>query len=766
MENKTTHSGISLEKIYLSLEKYKWLLISLMLISTLLMSITIYFTPSVYLSKSILEIKSKPKIPNDSKVEREIEILKTFSVNKKALEKIDFSVKYFKSNNYKNIEIYTHSPIKVNTITIYNLNIIDKEIILYPQKDYFTLSIKNSFKDVLFKFFSPQSFIQFDDNQKYHYGKRIKNKFFEVIINKNSEFKEKIKFILCGSNRQVYSDIIQKNLKVQQINPDASLIEISFKDTLPQRGNNYIDALSKSFIDLSIQAKNEQNNKVLTFINEQLNKTKAMLQFSEDKLERYKTTHKMIEPSIQAQKYIEKLSQFEIQLSKNLLKQKLISNLLDFASKNSNLDTIATSLIELNDKSTLQLSNTLQSLQIKESNLKSELTSKHPQLITIRTQMDDIRHKIVYNLKNLRLLILQKNRSLNTEKSSYLSKIETLPKKEKNIVNINRDYQINSNMYNYLLKKKTDSELLVVSTLSDYKIIDKAYANKKAIKPKKTQLMLFAPLIGLLLGIILVIILQILNKKIASRDDLIALTKLPILGLIPELKKKNIQLEVYTDLHSRFTESYRSLRTNIDTKIPNENAKVILITSTVANEGKTTITSNLASIFQMAGHKSIILNLDLRKPTLHDYFDLHNEKGMSTYLTGQHTIQDIIFATKYTNLHVITSGPIPHNPSELILSKRLTELLEVLETRYDYIFIDSAPIGLVSDSIPLMKLANQNILVLRENFSEESFLSSIHNIIKTNELKNIGLVLNRSTSKSNSYGYGYGYGDSDASVNS
>ena len=161
----------------------------------------------------------------------------------------------------------------------------------------------------------------------------------------------------------------------------------------------------------------------------------------------------------------------------------------------------------------------------------------------------------------------------------------------------------------------------------------------------------------------------------------------------------------------------------------------------------------------MANYKCIVLSLDLRKPTLHTYFNLKNEIGMSTYLNGEDSVQDIIFATKYTNLHMITSGPIPHNPSELILSNRLTELLELLKPRYDYIFLDTAPIGLVSDSTHLMKLSDQNLIVLRENYAEKSFLSSLEDIIEKNKLKNIGLVLNRSKSKEKSYGYGYGYGN-------
>lgn len=772
MNNQINNGELNLEKLYMILGNYKWLILSLMFLSGTLMFANLYFKPSVYLSTGILEIKSKskPKMPNDillsalsfgssGKVEKEIELLKTFLINQKALEKTDFSVKYFKTKSYKDIEIYNTSPIKVTDISIYNKNIIGKKITLHPHNNYFTLSIKNSLIDSLFSFMSPVTYIKFDTKKKYLYGETIKNDFYQITINKDKKFNTAIKFILSGSKRRIYDDIIKKRLSVQQINPNAPLIEISFEDNIPSRGNDYINSLSQGFINTSVNSKNEQNNRVLTFINQQLAKIKTTLQDSEDKLEGYKTKHKIVEPSIQAKKYIEKLSELEIKLSENTLKQKLIRNLLSFAQKNSNLGAIAPSLMELNDKPTLQLITTLQNLQITADNLKTELTNKHPKVITIQRQMYHIRNKILYNLKNLKSLILQKYHSIKEEKLSYESKIQSLPKEEKKIVNINRNYQVSATMYNYLLKKKTESELLVISTLSDYKIIDKAHANSKAIKPKKTLLMLVSPLIGLLLGILLATILHGLNNKISSREELERLTNLPLLGLIPQLNKSKVNLEVYEDSQSNFTESFRSLRSNLPTKTKeDEVAKVILITSIIASEGKTTITSNLASIFQMAGHKSIILSLDLRKPALHNYFDLENERGMSSYLRGEDSVQDIIFATKHTNLHAITSGPIPDNPSELILSSKLLELLELLKTRYDYIFIDTAPIGLVSDSINLMKLADQNLIVLRENYAEESFLSSLDDLIRKNKLENVGLILNRSKSKTISYGYGYGYG--------
>ena len=313
-------------------------------------------------------------------------------------------------------------------------------------------------------------------------------------------------------------------------------------------------------------------------------------------------------------------------------------------------------------------------------------------------------------------------------------------------------------MYDYLLKKKTESELFVISTFSDYKVIDKAHAIVEPIKPKRALLMVVSPLIGLFLGIVLAVMLKSLDNKISSKKELEELTDLPLLGIIPLHKNKNARLEVYNDLNSEFTESYRSLRANLPTKKEDGTANIILVTSTVESEGKTTLISNLASVFQMVGYKSIILNLDLRKPTLHGYFDLDNEKGMSTYLSGHDSIQDIVFSTKYPKLHVITSGPIPKNPSELILSHRFNTLLDMLKTHYDYIFIDSAPVGLVSDTIHLMKFTDRNIIIFKENHAEASFVDAIHAILKKSNINNVGIVLNQSTSRNKLYGYGYGYG--------
>lgn len=766
---KTDTNEFNLQNFYAIVLKYKWLIAVLMFLSAMIMAVILYFTPSVYASRAVLEIKSKsePQLPNDillgalsfgtsGKVEKEIEILKNFTVNEVPIQKTDIAVQYFKTKNYKKIEIYKKSPIAIKNVSIYNHYVTGKEITLHPHKNYFTLSVKNSLKDSLLWFTSPVSYIELNEEKKYHYGETIKNKFFELNIEKKEPFDEEIIFIINGDNQFIFNHNIKAQLGVNQVNPNAPLIQITFEDTIPERADDYIELLIENFIQRNIRTKNEQNSRVLSFVDNQLEKIKSNLEASENKLEKFKADNIVIEPTAQAKKFIQQLSELEIKISENNLRKKLISNLIRYTKTNSNLDAIAPSLVELNDKPTLQLITMLQQLQLKKQNFESEFTSEHPKVVSVSRQIRHIRNKITYNLNTLKSLVLQKNEALQSQKLSYMTKIENLPKEEKNLVNINRDYKVSTTMYDYLLKKKTESELLLASTLSDYKMIEKPYTDVKPVKPKKATLMILAPFIGLIFGIALATILAGINKSITSIVTLEELTDLPLLGVVPELA--NAKLEVFDKPNSRFTESFRSIRSKILQKSSNEKGEVILLTSTIANEGKTTLTANLAATFQMAQKRVIILNLDLRKPTLHHYFNLENERGLSRYLVGEDTIQDIIFATGYSNLHLIPAGPIPTNPSELLLSNKLPKLLEALRSRYDYIFLDSPPIGLVSDTIPLMHQADQNILVIRENYSEQSFVQSIEDMIKKYNLQNISLVLNRSKSATKAYGYGYTYG--------
>jgi len=768
--NNASHSGeINLDKLAKIIVNYKSSILLLTLLSLLSTSLFLYFQPSIYRSTAVLEIKSPDQkaspsdvllgsfsLGNNKQVDKELETLQTFWINNEVLDKVDFKIGFFKKKNYKRIELYDKSPIRIEGLKILDENVIGKEFVLEPHRGQFKLKSLTRWSDL----FSGSQSIELDDSLEYAYGERISTPYFEFTLKKKKHFNEPIYFVIYGENRRVYDSIITKNLEVSQVNPKAPLLAISYEDSIPKRANDYLNTLAECFIENSQKQKSEQNRKIIAFIDEQLLSIKETLKNSENQLENYKVSNKIVSPSLEANSYIKKLANLEIKLTENRLKEKLASNLIRLSKNSNNLGSMAPALMELQDKPTLQLITTLQNLQLQQEELRIRFTNQHPQVLSIQNKIYTTQNKILLNIKNLQQSFQQQAGALLSEKKGYESKIKNLPTKEKRLVNIKRDYEVSSSMYNYLLQKRTENEILMVATLSDYKILDYAHTTNVPIKPKRSLLLLASLFIGLLIGTILAVMREGLKKTIDSRDELQELTDLALYGVIPKISHRKHTLHIFDNPNSHFTESLRSLRANIQQRKKTSEGHVILLTSTTSGEGKSTLSANLASVFQMANYKTLLISLDLRQPTLHHYFNLNSIKGMSGFLENKDSINEIIFKTPYKNLNFIPAGQIPLNPSELILSDKLPKLLEILKTRYDYILIDSAPIGLVSDTLHLMNYSDTNLFVLRESYSHKSFLNDLDNLIVKNDLKEIRLVLNASNTKKNkSYGYGYGYGN-------
>ncbi len=399
--------------------------------------------------------------------------------------------------------------------------------------------------------------------------------------------------------------------------------------------------------------------------------------------------------------------------------------------------------MELNDNPTLELIQVLQSTELKKSELSAEFTDKHPEMKIVNNKIVNIRSKILSNIQNLSKHISQKSLSLKKLKSSYEENLKTLPVKERKLINIKRAYEVSSKMYDFLLEKRAENKIIKAATLSDYKIIDKAYSSPSPITPNYPIVLISAIILGLISGIILAFIRNGLNNSIKSIEELTEQINLPLYGQIPLLKKSNIGLEVYKRTDSLFTESYRALRTNLQISALKKNdSNIILFSSTTAGEGKSTTVANMGAIFQIAGYKTILIDLEMRKPTLHRLFNLNGPLiGVSGYLRGEEKLEDIIYSTHHKNLDVIPVGIAPSNPSELIISSRLPKLLDQLKGQYEYILINSTPFGLITDTKHILPFSDVNLVVLRENYTKKVSISNLKSMLKQDEIKNMGMVL-------------------------
>jgi capsular exopolysaccharide synthesis family protein len=539
---------------------------------------------------------------------------------------------------------------------------------------------------------------------------------------------------LQGSSRRIYETIIKDNLSVSQLKLETNLIKVAFQDTIPKRANEYIDALVDVYINRSIKKKDSINSKILNFLNDRLEVTKKKLDIAESELEEYQSTNKNIDPSMNSKDSYEKLSDIELQLSEIQLKEQLISNLLIFIKRNRNLDSIAPTLLEFNAQSTLKLISDIQALQIKEDELSVEFTDKYPPLIKLRKRMRSIKRQVSLNIKNLKSTLKLKRKSLLKQKKKYEAILTALPKKEKNYINFKRNYEVNSKIYTYLLEKKSENELLQVATISDYEAIDKAYSSMIPVKPKRMALLILAGIIGLGLGVILALIRSLFKKKIQKKQEIEELIKLPLYGHIPLFKENK-------GINRAIEEAYRKLAINLQFSKKENEGNIVLVTSSIKGEGKTTTLANLTGIFRETKYRSVLIDLNLIEPSLHTYFSMDLPySGMSTYLSRRDNLGNIIFTTHYSNLDIITAGPIPPDPAELIASSQLEELFSVLKERYDYIFIDTPSFEEVPQVLDLVKYADKSLVVLRENVSSKPLVEKLERAIKEKKLRNIGLV--------------------------
>ncbi len=489
---------------------YKWLIFSIAFLLLILTALYLYFQPSIYISSALIKIKSDTHnivnqdplsnalaISGTRGVDQELAILQTFYTNNKAIDKLNLEVQYFRKEGYKKVEYFLNPPIEIDNITILNPKIIGKEIILHPIKDGFQLKQNG----VLGK-------------RKYKYREWIKTKNFKFIVKKSSNFNQDIFFKLNGSNRKIYENIVKKNLKVSKLNDKVSLIKVSYEDTSPLRAKIYVDALIDAYIKQSITDKSKKSNKILDFINGQLKIIGQKLEESENQLERYRVSNNIIEPSIQSSAILDRLSRIEIELYENRIKSKLIKRVMPFIKKNRHLETITPTLREIGDETTVRVIEQLQVLEARASELSTEFTEKYPQLKTLRRDIKKKRHLISLNIKNIKSDIRNKHKNLLALKKEYESELKTLPSKEKQLIHLKRRYEVNSNMYSYLLEKKSENEMKRVATISDYEVIDRAYSNGIPIRPRRGIVLLAALILGLILGVAIAYIHSILTGKL------------------------------------------------------------------------------------------------------------------------------------------------------------------------------------------------------------------------------------------------------------
>lgn len=683
-------------------------------------------------------------------------ILGSRSVMREAIRKLDLQVSYFNTSIIPYVPRYKIHPFKViiDSSSVIPKWLYDTPVSLaYVDDKNFKLSIQTE----------DETGREINYSQTHLFNELLKGDGFSFVISNDPAFVrnedyDSFEFIIHSENNQVNEYL--SNLKIESPDKDATIVKLTFKDEIPQRAIDVLNTLCAVYINLDIQDKTSVASLTLKFVDQQLEQTTKVVDGIEAELQSFKEENKTVDLSEESKAFLDRLNNIDVEKMKSEIELRSLDNLLKYVESNVDMTEMAPSTMGLPDPLLVELISKFQELQAKRKSLSYGVKNATPAVKIIDQQIADTRASLIENIKSIRQNILSANMALNAQLADYESKIRQVPEIERQLLSIQRRFEVNQNIYIYLLQKKAETSIAKAAAISDNKILDDAFLAEEPVEPNKRAILLLAFLFALVLPLVMIFVAKLFRTTVAGREELAKLTNIPILGVVGHVNK-NDNLIVQHNPKSRIAEAFRSVRTNLQFFGSGQGSKVILISSSVGGEGKSFVTLNLASVYAMQDNKVVIVGLDLRKPKLFQDYNISNETGISTYLIGGTDIDKLIRHTGVENLDMIPSGPIPPNPSELIGKPEMARLFDELRARYDYIIVDTPPLGIVSDAFLIMKYSDINVYVVRENYSRKEYITSLNEQFEQSKFSNLSILVNDSGfGKGYGYGYGnYGYGN-------
>lgn len=556
------------------------------------------------------------------------------------------------------------------------------------------------------------------------------------------------------------------NLTVASTSKLTSIAELTLNDANVHRGLDFLNALVVSYNRQANDDKNEIALKTEEFINDRINKINEELGHTEGSLERYKKQNTVTQLEMDATQSLQMSSQYSSKLAEANSQIQLLDYLREFVDNPANQYKIIPSNVGMTDQASTALITSYNQAVQDRNRLLKVASEQAPQVVALTSTLDELQVSIRTALLQARRSADIQRQGIQSQYAKYQGRLGSTPEQERVLTEIGRQQEVRSGLYLMLLQKREENSISLAATADKGKLIDEPQLVGK-VKPKSAIILLAAFIIGLGLPLAVLFLLKLFRYKLEGHDDLEKLTKLPIIADVPmanETAKTTGGIVVKANQNSQMDEVFRLLRTNIQFMIK-ENEKTILFTSSTSGEGKTFLAANLAVSFALLGKKVILCGLDIRKPALGKLFDIKTERkvGVSKLLAADKITLDgindqIVKSGVNDNLDLLVAGPIPPNPTELLARKNLIDILELLREKYDYVILDTAPVGLVTDTLQVAKYANICCYVTRADYTAKSDIGIVNSLANEQKLVNPCVVLNGVDMSKKKYGYYYGYG--------
>jgi len=588
-----------------------------------------------------------------------------------------------------------------------------------------------------------------------------RNVFGTYKVEKTSFFKQDGVFslIINDPNKVVNSFLSQ--LAISVASKQSTVLKLTYQTTIPEQGEDIINTLIQVYNEASLEDKNRITQNTLHFIDERLALITGELVEVEKDVEGFKSSQGLTDISSQAAVYLENVKVNDAKVNEVSLQLDVIKDIKEYLQSETGEGKLPSTL-GIEDPVVLSQIEQLRELQTRRINLLNTTQPNNPIFNPLDEQIRATRDGIASNISNIEKSLKGTLQGLRGYNNQYEGSIKKIPRQERQYISIKRQQSIKESLYLYLLQKKEESALSFASSVADSRIVDPALSDSSPVKPMKRIVYLAAILVGLILPAAYIYLKDLFNDKIRSSDEIKNITLSPIIGEIL-LDESNERIVVLENNRSAVAEQFRAIRTNMDYLSGRRKVaagKVTLFTSSTSGEGKSFVAINFAASMAISGRKTVILELDLRKPKVSKYMNLSGNVGLSNFLVGSSTIYDLVQPSNVIpNLNVIGSGPIPPNPSELLLENSIDQLIEFLRSEYDEIVIDTPPIGLVTDAQILSRLADVSIYIVRHGFTSKQQLNKFNDLYQQGVFPNFNIIFNGiDTGSSYGYGYGYGYG--------
>ena len=695
-------------------------------------------------------------ITSTQSIDNEIEVLRSKTKLKEVVNNLELYITYYDEDEFPKKELYKTSPIIVNLTAQEADNLPDVAIIdmKLTQEGGLDVNLKVGLNEYNKHFEKLPAVLPTDVGT---FGFALK----DSLSNGRMEGQNIVRNISAMVSRPFgVAKGYQWAINIEPTSKTTSVAVVSLMNTNIQRGQDFINKLIEMYNRNTNNDKNEVAEKTKEFINERIKIINEELGSTEDKLEAFKRNAGLTNIGSDAQLAVEGNAEYERKRVENGTQINLIRDLTKYISNPSNEYEVLPANIGLSDNGLTTQIDRYNELIFERKRLLRTSTENNPMIVNLDTSIRAMKANVKAAIDGTLQGLLIVKADLDREASRFSRRISDVPGQERQYVSIARQQEIKAGLYLMLLQKREENAITLAATANNAKIIDEPAAEGGPVSPKPKMIYMVALAVGLGLPVGFIFLLGLTKFKIEGRGDVEKLTRLPIVGDVPLTDEKTGSITVFENQNTLMSETFRNVRTNLQFMLESSQ-KVILVTSTVSGEGKSFISANLAISLSLLGKKVVIVGLDIRKPGLNKIFNIpRKEMGITQYLSNpEKNLMDFVQSSDVSkNLYIIPGGTVPPNPTELLARDGLDKAIAILRKEFDYVILDTAPVGMVTDTLLIGRIADLSVYVCRADYTRKAEFTLINELADNNKLPNLCTVINGLDLQKKKYGYYYGYG--------